>query len=483
MSNNSSYTIFDLLAFFLGVIMLFGFFFLTWFFVPHIPIDKSVAGVQIMSPIALYNLTVLVPIAAVFGMVTSAWGISDDRVRRYTQPAMRVGGVLGLIYYIAFFLYNGKETYFHVFGVQINQSLLGQFNPQPTALLVDVVQRDILSGVGFGFWLCLIISLFFVFMPASSSATATATVEAPAAPDPRKTLPIVEDARPAPVNRSDRVLTLLYQVPWWALVLVLVGVFVTVSISNDALYSNIYRQLRAGVALTLRVSFTAFGGAMVIGLIIGMIRSTPPNPPSGNITGSPQSVTRAFLSLLHLAIYNLATLFVEVLRGLPILIVLLVSAFIVIPEVRNYLNETYNLNLSWRGSGVETAIIALALAYGSFLSEIFRAGIQSVEKGQIEASKSLGMTYLQTMRFITLPQAVRRVLPPLGNDFVAMLKDSSLVAILGIRDVTQIARVSSGSSFRYLETYLTVAVIYLMMTILGSLCIRVLEGYLRQDSR
>ncbi|MEQ8677025.1 MAG: amino acid ABC transporter permease [Aggregatilineales bacterium] len=482
MSDNSSYTIFDLLAFLFGVIMLFGFFFLTWFFVPGITLDRSVAGVQIMSPITSINLTVLVPIAAVIGMITSAWGISDDRVRRYTQIAMRVGGLLGVIYYVLFFLYNGKDAYFRVFGLQINQNLLDNFTITPTNILLDIFNRNLLSGVGFGFWLCLAISLFFVFMPASSSSSATATT-VEEKPDPRKTLLIAETARPAPINSRDRVLALVYTIPWWALVLVLIGIFVTVNISNDALYSNIYRQLRAGVALTLRVSFTAYGGALVIGLVIGMIRSSPPKPPTGDIFKSIPSMISALLSFLHLAIYNISTLLVEVLRGLPILIVLLVSAFIVIPEVRNYLNETYDLGLNWRGSGVETAIIALALAYGSFLSEIFRAGIQSVEKGQIEAAKSVGMTYAQTMRFIVLPQAVRRVLPPLGNDFVAMLKDSSLVAILGIRDVTQIARVSSGSSFRYLETYLTVAVIYLMMTVLGSLCIRVLEGYLRQDSR
>lgn len=462
---NTQFSLVDFLAFLFGVVMLLAFFFMTWYFVPGIDVDRSVAGVQIMSPITPINLTFLVPISAAMGMTLTAWGISDSRVRRFTLPLMGVAGLIGVAYYVAFFLFNGMDAYYRVFALDVNQEILALYDFTPGEVILSPYRRDILSGVGLGFWVCLVVAVFFVvqtFIPRPK-----------AAPVAKKQ---TDDGRPPPINSADRVLSLLYDVPWWALVLILVGTFVTVSISNDLIYSDIYRQLRAGVALTLRVTFTAFGGAMVIGLVIGLIRSNPPDPPKGN-------PVRYLLSLLHLTIYNLATLLVEVMRGLPILIVLLISAFIIIPEVRNTLNETYDLNLDWRGSGVETAIVALAIAYGAFLSEIFRAGIQSVEKGQIEASRSLGMNYAQTMRFIVLPQAVRRVLPPLGNDFVAMLKDSSLVAILGIRDVTQIARVSSGSSFRYLETYLTVAVIYLMMTILGALCIRVLEAYLRQESR
>src|SRR5690606_30847412 len=112
----------------------------------------------------------------------------------------------------------------------------------------------------------------------------------------------------------------------------------------------------------------------------------------------------------------------------------------------------------------------------------FRAGIQSIEKGQIEAARSLGMNYLQTLSYVVLPQAIRRVLPPLGNDFVAMIKDSSLVAILGVNDLTQLAKVLSGASFRYLETYTTVALIYLSMTIVGSLLVRYIERRVTIDS-
>ena len=259
----------------------------------------------------------------------------------------------------------------------------------------------------------------------------------------------------------------LYRFPWWALALILIGIWVAFSIAADEIYSNIFRQLQAGIAMTLRVAIVSYAFAFVIGLIIGMIRSNQPKPRPG--------VLGRVMSVIQLFLYNAATFFVMVMRGLPVLIVLLIFAFVIVPAVRNYLAASWGIELELRGSSVESAIIALAFTYGAFLSETVRAGIQSIDKGQIEAARSLGMNYSQTMRFIVLPQAIRRVLPPLGNDFIAMIKDSSLVAILGIRDLTQLAKVSSGASFRYLETYITVALIYLTMTIIGSIIVRYVE--------
>jgi ABC-type amino acid transport system permease subunit len=281
----------------------------------------------------------------------------------------------------------------------------------------------------------------------------------------------LRESRPPP--QTNTFASVLFRVPWWALILLIIGTYVYISIEADELYSSIFNQLRDGLSVTLRVSFFAYAGALVIGLFIGVIRSTTPRPQPG--------FRRGLLSVLHLFLYNAATFFVEVVRGLPVLIVLLMAAFIGVPAIRDYLEAAFDIEIELRGSSVETAIIALALTYGAFLSEVFRAGIQSIEIGQIEASKSLGMNNFQTLRFIVLPQAIRRVIPPLGNDFIAMIKDSSLVAILGIRDVTQTAKVSSGSSFRYVETYLTVAVIYLTMTILGSIVVRLIERYLNNE--
>jgi len=123
--------------------------------------------------------------------------------------------------------------------------------------------------------------------------------------------------------------------------------------------------------------------------------------------------------------------------------------------------------------------MALALAYSAFLAEVFRAGLQAVDPGQIEASKALGLSAWQRFRHIVFPQAFRMVLPPLGNDFVAMVKDSSLVSVLGVTDITQLAKVTAAGNFRYFETYNVVALIYLTMTITLSLILRRLEARLR----
>lgn len=290
----------------------------------------------------------------------------------------------------------------------------------------------------------------------------------------RKRKPILDLDEELPSPYQNTFVTRLYSVPWWAVFMAVVGAWIAVSIAADDVYSNIFRQLKAGINMTLRVSTSAYALAMVVGLVIGLIRSNPPRPKTGFVKGS--------ISLIQLFIYNLATLFVEVMRGLPILIVLLVFSYVIMPELKRTLAAEYGIELTFRSASPETAIIALSMTYGAFLSEVFRAGIQSVERGQIEAARSLGMTWLQTMRLVVLPQAIRRIIPPLGNDFIAMIKDSSLVAILGIRDVTQIAKLTSGSSFLVLQTYLTVAVIYLTLTVLGSVMVKYIERRMKFEA-
>jgi len=129
------------------------------------------------------------------------------------------------------------------------------------------------------------------------------------------------------------------------------------------------------------------------------------------------------------------------------------------------------------------AIIALATIYGAFLAEIFRAGIESIPKGQMEAARSVGMTYGQAMRHIILPQAIRNISPALGNDFIAMLKDSSLVSVLAVRDLTQMSRLYAGSSFRFRESYLVLTFFYLTLTIMLSLLLRWFEKRMGKEGR
>lgn len=292
----------------------------------------------------------------------------------------------------------------------------------------------------------------------------------------------------------------LYSLPWWAFILILTGVLIAAAIATPdnnvntvcevsqaafcqfggtlgrpSLYARIFEDVVAGVPLTLRVALGGYVGAILIGLIIGVIRSDPPQPGHGLIGG--------IVSIIRLGIYQATTLYVEVLRGIPTLIVLLVAAYIIVPELKDFLIARFGIGEDIRGGSELTAIIGLAMVYGAFMSETFRAGIISIDRGQREAARSLGMTYGQMMRHIVLPQAIRRILPPLGNDIVSMIKDSSLVVVFGLRDVTQTAKVISGSNFRYVETYAIAAYIYLILTITASIFAKWIERRVTPKAR
>ncbi len=273
-----------------------------------------------------------------------------------------------------------------------------------------------------------------------------------------------------------------YTLPYWIIFLVILGILLAISIITDKVYSNIFKQLIDGVSMTLFVSMASYLTALSIAVIVGIVRSNPPAPPQ-----SRESRRKGIMRILRIGAYNICTVYVSVMRGIPILVVLLVTGFIVVPALRDLINSTVvegvrDLadnpeipDLIWRGSSAGTAIVALAITYGAYMSETVRAGIQSIPKGQFEAAYSVGMTYWQTMRSVVLPQAFRNVLPPLGNDFVAMIKDSSLLAFLGIRDITQIAKTTSGRSFRYVETYAVVAYMYLTLVILATTLVNLIE--------
>jgi His/Glu/Gln/Arg/opine family amino acid ABC transporter permease subunit len=259
--------------------------------------------------------------------------------------------------------------------------------------------------------------------------------------------------------------------PWWALILVAAGLLVIYFIVSDVNYQDTFKFLVVGVITTLRITLFAFPIATVIGLFTGIARLSK-NPVS----------------------YTVATIYVEVIRGIPLVVLMLMIAFAVVPLFVETLNALGAWGSTWAGEGFlgqlfnnmaeysirsipmeMRAIIALALGYGAFEAEIFRAGIQSISKGQMEAARSLGMSYIQSMRFIILPQAIRRVLPPLGNDFIAMLKDSSLATVLAVNELTQLTRIRRSSTFRVMEAFNVAAFLYLAMTLLLSAGVRVLE--------
>jgi polar amino acid transport system permease protein len=256
--------------------------------------------------------------------------------------------------------------------------------------------------------------------------------------------------------------------PWWVIVLILAGLLVVYLILGSPNYQSSFLYLIQGVYTTLRITLLSYVMATVIGLFAGLARVSK-NP---------------FL-------FHSSTLYVEVVRGIPLVVLLLYIAFALFPIFVDMVKAigvwgvsllpnsnffTSVSNFSIRSISMEgRAIIALGFGYGAYEAEVFRAGIQSISKGQMEAAKSLGMTYFQAMRFIILPQAVRRVLPPLGNDFIACLKDSSLATVLAVDELTQLGRMLRASNFRVLEVFNLVAFLYLSMTLILSGAVRWLE--------
>jgi len=236
-------------------------------------------------------------------------------------------------------------------------------------------------------------------------------------------------------------------------------------------YGQAFDFIKMGLRISIQTSLIAYCFAMVLGLLAGLGRIT------NNVVFS-----------------NLSRLYVELVRGIPMMVLIFFIALVGVPSLVDGLNAL-GFTLQEKGIGFlgnfltsfsnqsismnNRAIIALAVTYGAFLAEIFRAGIQSITRGQMEAARSLGMSYGQAMRYVILPQAIRNVLPALGNDFVAMVKDSSLVSVLAVRDITQVSRLYAGSTFRFREAYITLAVMYLTMTVLLSLIVQIIERRLR----
>lgn len=269
--------------------------------------------------------------------------------------------------------------------------------------------------------------------------------------------------------------TVLDRMPYWLLAAVLLGILFAWHIYTDETYNTIFKTVSKGVWVTIWVTVVSYAGAMVLGLLVALAR------------GSRQRVVR-----------EVATFYVEIVRGVPMLVLLLYIAFVVAPALVGGVNwlgqQLAALGLGFMGQPLAEfrvrdldyaarAIIALVIAYSAFLSEIFRAGIESIERGQVEAAYSLGMSRWQALRLVVLPQAIRRVLPPLGNDFIAMLKDSSLVSVLGVPDITRLGDTYATSTFLYFQTYNVVAYLYLTMTILLTLLVRWLERRMPQNMK
>lgn len=225
-----------------------------------------------------------------------------------------------------------------------------------------------------------------------------------------------------------------------------ISLIILLPIISPSPYRDIIMFLPDGVLRTFQVTVTSIILALIIGLITGL--------------GRISKIT---------IINRIATIYVEVIRGIP----LLVQLFYIY----------YALGKFFTVPRLSAAIIAMSICYGAYMGEIFRAGIQSIPKGQMEAALALGMSRRQALRLVILPQTFKVILPPVGNEFIALLKDSSLVSILAVSDLLRRGREYASVSFRYFESYTMVALGYLVMTLFFSKLVAIMEERLERGGR
>jgi len=234
--------------------------------------------------------------------------------------------------------------------------------------------------------------------------------------------------------------------PWWGLVLlVAVLLVILITVKTDPFW-HILLFVRDGIIVTVFITAASFIFILIVGMFGGLGR----------------------LSRIPL-VHGVATLYVEIVRGIPLLVQLIWWYFafpVVLQQIGRWLNMAAIAN--YQANAIFTAITGLVFCYGAYMSEIYRAGIQSIPKGQVEAARSLGMTYFQSMRHVILPQAIRVILPPVGNEFIALLKDSSLVSVVAVADLTRRGREFMAVHFNPIEVWTMVALLYLVMTLFSA---------------
>ena len=209
---------------------------------------------------------------------------------------------------------------------------------------------------------------------------------------------------------------------------------------NVDLMINSLPLLIVGAGITIQITAISGGLGLIIGMFVGIARIC-------NV-----KVLRA-----------LATVYIDFLRGTPLLVQIFLIYF-ALPMV-----------VGQRVDPFIAAITACGINSGAYIAEIFRAGIQAIDEGQMEAGRSLGMSWVQTMRYIIVPQAFKNVIPPLGNEFIALLKDSSLVSVIGFEELTRRGQLIIARTYGSLEIWITVALIYLVMTLTISRLVSYME--------
>jgi len=247
--------------------------------------------------------------------------------------------------------------------------------------------------------------------------------------------------------------------PWWWLVAGAAGIIAILCIFQPDPFRNIFLFVRNGIGVTVIVTVVSFIFVLGVGMLGGLGRLSK-----------------------NRVIKFIATLYVELVRGIPLL-VQLIWWYFAFPVVIQGIGDWTNIGFlsDYRPNAIVLAIVGFVFCYGAYMTEIYRAGIQSIPKGQMEAARSLGMSYFQAMRHVILPQAIRVILPPVGNEFIALLKDSSLVSAVAVADLTRRGREYMAAHFNPIETWTMVALVYLVMTLFSARIVNYIEHRSRFD--
>lgn len=220
-------------------------------------------------------------------------------------------------------------------------------------------------------------------------------------------------------------------------------------IYNNFITDNRWRYLTNGLKVTLEVTFFAVLIGILLGLLVAVVRST-------------------YAKTGKMKIANfLCGIYITVIRGTPVVVQLLIIYFVVFGSVK--IDKVF------------VAIMAFGLNSGAYVAEIFRSGIMSIDKGQMEAGRSVGLTYASTMRYIIIPQAFKNVLPALGNELITLVKETSVVTVIGLRDLTKGAMIVQSKTYQALVPYVAIAAIYLVIVMFLTWIMGKMERRLRES--
>lgn len=219
------------------------------------------------------------------------------------------------------------------------------------------------------------------------------------------------------------------------------------------LEQNGYVKVLEGLQNTIMIAVTGLIIGILIGTIIATVRVLPK------------------YKLLPRVLNNICSFYVALFRGTPMVVQLLVFYYVLLPIV------------GWKITGVQVSMLVFGLNSGAYISEIMRSGIQSVDPGQMEAGRAVGFSFGTSMRKIVIPQAVKNILPTLGNEFIALIKETSVVSFVGAADLYVAFNYIGSNSYEFMVPYLVMAMIYIVLVLLITLLIKILERSLKKSDR